>query len=195
MYSLSIRINSIFFYFGVCLALLGAFNIATTFFLKGQPKVKYFKYTPTSLYLNQYTKVQHANGILNFDIDFEPCYNWNTNLVFAWISATYRSEKKGSNKPQYTTVTIWDNIMKRDKPLTHQVVLKNETAEYPLIDANKNLNGKQVELVLHWEHMPVIGPILKKSIPLINVTLLNSTTSVIQKTTRREYDYVNKADR
>lgn len=33
--------------------------------------------------------------------------------------------------------------------------------EYPIIDTFKTLEGKEVTLELHWEHMPVVGPILK----------------------------------
>jgi hypothetical protein len=63
---------------------------------KGQPKVNKFEVTKfTSLYNHPYTKVQHANGIINMDIDFSPCFNWNTNLVFAWISVRYKTGSKG----------------------------------------------------------------------------------------------------
>lgn len=48
----------------------------------------------TSLYDHPYTKTQHANGLIQMDIDFSPCYNWNNNLIFAWITATYKTGKK-----------------------------------------------------------------------------------------------------
>ena len=94
MYSLSTRLNSVFFYFVVCVAILCVFNIATTIFDVRPPIVNKFEVTRfTSLYNHPYTKVQHANGILDMHIDFSPCYNWNSNLVFSWISATYLTGK------------------------------------------------------------------------------------------------------
>ena len=61
------------------------------------------------------------------DIDFEPCYNWNTNLIFAWISATYDNGNK-RNKGN-TTVTIWDNIMKRDNVDSHHFINEKQLLE------------------------------------------------------------------
>ena len=51
--------------------------------------------------------------------------------------------------------------MKRDKPSVHKVKLSNRAFEYPMVDYYKSLPGKEVEFNLHWEHMPVVGPILK----------------------------------
>jgi hypothetical protein len=58
-------------------------------------------------------------------------------------------------------VTVWDNIMKRDKPDVHKVAFTNKPFEYPLVDHYKSMAGKEVQFNLHWEHMPVVGPILK----------------------------------
>jgi hypothetical protein len=104
MYSLSTRLNSVFF-FGVIslgkiqlilyyLAVLCIFNIATTAFTYNSPIVNQFEITKfTSLYNHPYTNVQHATGVANLNIDFSPCLNWNSNLVFAWITATYQTGK------------------------------------------------------------------------------------------------------
>lgn len=51
--------------------------------------------------------------------------------------------------------------MKRDKPKTHKVKLDNIQFEYPIVDHFNTLPGKEVEFRLNWEHMPVVGPILK----------------------------------
>jgi hypothetical protein len=58
-------------------------------------------------------------------------------------------------------VTVWDNIMKRDQPDSHKVKINNEKFEYPMVDHFNTLAGKDVEFRLNWEHMPVVGPILK----------------------------------
>jgi len=112
----------------------------------------------TSLYNHPYTKVEHATGLINMDIDFTPCFNWNTNLVFFWISASY---KTGNSKENISKVTVYDSIMLRSEPRTHKLKFDKKSFEYPLVDAFKSLAGKDVELEINWEHMPVIGPILK----------------------------------
>ena len=136
--------------------ILAAINILSTIFLKTPPTIKKFEISKvTHLYNHPYTRVQHAVALLDLDVDFSPCFNWNTNLVFGWISATYKT------KNNETKVTVWDNIMLRRNPNSHKVVIDNKMFEYPIIDVFKTLSGKEVILELNWEHMPVIGPILK----------------------------------
>ena len=188
MYSLSVRINAIFFFFGCCLCALGGFNILTTIFIKTQPKVHKFNFNSTTLYTNKYTKVQHSSGEMDLDIDYEPCFDWNTNLIFSWISATY--ETNGKN----TSVTIWDRIMRRDMPETHVMKQDKVHLRYPFIDKYLSLADKEVYLELHWEHMPVVGPILKHAIPLGNYRLRKDSTEPTKREIITEYDYsdINK---
>ena len=188
MYSLSVRINAIFFFFGCCLCALGVFNVITTIFIKTQPKVNKFNFNSLSLYENKYTGVQHSSGEMDLYIDYEPCFDWNTNLIFSWISATYITNGKN------TTVTIWDRIMRRDKPETHIIKEDNVHLRYPFIDKFSTLSEKEVYLELHWEHMPVFGPILKHSVPLGNYQLRKNGTIPTKREIVSEYDYsdINK---
>lgn len=183
MYSISVRINAIFFFFGICCCILAAFNIGTTIFSQKPPIIKRFNFKSTTLYSNKYTRVQHSSGTMDLAIDFEPCFDWNTNLIFSWISATYKTGKYN------TTVTIWDKIMLRSKPETHSINKAKEYLKYPLIDKKHGLLGKEVYLELHWEHMPVIGPILKFKKPLGNFNLLNHENIPGRRDIIREYDY------
>ena len=183
MYSLSVRANAIFFFFGCCLAALALFNIATTIFIKTEPKLNNFFFNSTSLYQNKYTGVQHASGEIDLDVDFEPVFDWNTNLIFSWITATYITNGKN------TSVTIWDRIMKRDKPLTHIVKEKKIHLRYPLFDKYNSLANKDIYLELHWEHMPVVGPILKHKLPLGNYKIISNVTIPSKKEILSEYDY------
>ena len=183
MYSLSVRINAIFFFFGCCLCALGIFNVITTIFIKTQPKVNKFNFNSLSLYENKYTGVQHSSGEMDLYIDYEPCFDWNTNLIFSWISATYITNGKN------TSVTIWDRIMRRDKPETHVIKEDNVHLRYPFIDKFYTLSEKEVFLELHWEHMPVFGPILKHSVPLGNYRLRKNGTIPTKREIISEYDY------
>ena len=182
MYSLSVRANAIFFFFGCCLCALGVFNVATTIFIQKKPIIHKFNFNSTSLYNNKYTGVQHSSGTMDLYIDYEPCFDWNTNLIFSWISATYVTN--GLN----TTVTIWDRIMRRDKA-NHVIEEDNVHLRYPLFDKYSSLSEKDVYLELHWEHMPVFGPILKFSLPLGNYKLRKDMTNPVRKEIISEYDY------
>ena len=134
------------------------FNIATTIIQTQKPTVHKFEIEKfTSLYYHPYTKVQHSVGLIDMDIDFAPCFNWNSNLVFAWVSATYKTGKQNLT----TSVTVYDKIILRPDTKTHQIVFSKKSFEYPLIDTYKTLEGQDVTFELHWEHMPVVGPILK----------------------------------
>ena len=183
MYSLSVRANAIVFFFGCCLVALALFNIATTIFIKTEPILYKFNFNSTSLYQNKYTAVQHSSGEIDLEVDYEPCFDWNTNLIFSWISATYITNGKN------TSVTIWDRIMKRDKPETHSVKADKIHLRYPLFDKYNSLENKDVYFELHWEHMPVVGPILKHKLPLGNYKLINYTTVPSKKEILSEYDY------
>ena len=102
MYSLSTRLNSVFFFGVMCLGnmliisvVLSAFNIATTIFNRKDAVINKFQVTKFPyFYNNPHTRTEHATGVLDFDFDFTPVFNWNTNLIFVWISATYKTGKK-----------------------------------------------------------------------------------------------------
>jgi hypothetical protein len=80
--------------------------------------------------------------------------------------------------------------MKRSEPESHQVTFDRKSFEYPLIDKFDSLPGKEAIFELNWEHMPVIGPILKHKIPLKNYNLPEKLTQQPNKAIiLREYDY------
>ena len=45
----------------------------------------------------------------DFEVDLSPLYNWNTNLIFAYISCEYETSKSKVN-----TVIIWDQRVPRE---------------------------------------------------------------------------------
>ena len=190
MYSLSVRLNAIFFYFGCCLLALGIFNVLTTIFIKSKPKVNEFEFHSTSLYNNVYTKYQHSSGYLNMDIDFEDVFDYNTNLIFAWIVVTFEKT------PHYNvSVTIWDHIMRRDDPISHHVINTKQLFKYPIVSKLNDLEGKTVYVKLYWEHMPVFGPIIKKRISLGNFKIRSGNTQPSTREVIREVDYEEVNDK
>lgn len=95
MYSLITRISQIFYFFGICICILLSFNFFIAFFTQLNknsvlPIINNFEIEKwTSLYKNNYTRVQHANGKFSLDVDLENLKNINTKLVFMYITAEY----------------------------------------------------------------------------------------------------------
>ena len=94
---------------------------------------------------------------LSFNFDFEadltPLYNWNTNIIFAYINCEYVTAKSKVNN-----VIIWDQRVPREgEHAKHQIKLINEYPEYYLTDVNRSLRDTDVTCYLNWEQMPVAG--------------------------------------
>lgn len=187
MHALTARLNTVFFYGVFCIALLCAFNIIVTIILPNEPKIHKFtvdeKFT---LYNNDYTKVQHSRSYFDIDVDFSESINWNNHITFMWISAEYETGKKES---KLTKVTIYDKIIPRDEKDLHHVILKNQIFEYPLVDFFKSMSGKKVVFRLNWEHMPVVGPILKYSKEIGSITLPKVNSVPLNMIVRSEVHY------
>ena len=173
MYSLATRLNNIFFYALLCCLILAIFNISTSyFFFTNPPKINNFKINPNyTLYNNELSKVQHAKSSFDLDVDFTDFINWNNHITFIWITAEYKTgrinkESNKADKEETTLVTVYDKIISRCQLKTHKLVLKDQYFEYPIVDHYRSLAGKEVKYALNFEHMPVIGPIFKSSLPL-----------------------------
>lgn len=194
MHSITTRLNSIFFYSIAAILALSSVNILSTLFNQIEPKINSFEISSEfTLYNNPYTKVQHARSYFSLDADFTEVINWNNNITFIWISAEY-STGSSINKEQRTTVTIYDKIIPRVEKDLHHVILKDQIFEYPLIDHFKSLSNKEVIITLHWEHMPIIGPILKNQKELKRITLPSETNKPHQIVIETEYHYEDLND-
>jgi hypothetical protein len=88
----------------------------------------------------------------DFGVDLRPLFNWNTNIIFTYISCEYNTTKSNFNK-----VTIWDQRVPRDQPSDHVIQLENEWPEYYLTDVHKVLKDTDVTCYLNWEQMPIAG--------------------------------------
>jgi len=187
MYSLSARFHSIFLFFIYCLGILISFNILTTIFSINEPIINKFNFYSTTLYNNPYTGVQHSSGEIDLDVNYKPCFDWNTNLIFSWISVTFKTKEGNEN----TTLTIWDRIMKRFEVERYIIKQDKIKLKYPLIDKYFNLSKKSLYFKLHWEHMPVIGPIHKHFVPLGNFEVRKDFTNSKISDYANEYDYTD----
>ena len=159
MYSLSGRLNTIAFNTLIVLAALASLNFLSTYPWAGkdtrQPKIlKPFKVKNFDNFLwDRYYNEDVLSFTFDFEADMTPLYNWNTNLVFAFITCEYATVKSKTNQ-----VTIWDQRIPREgQHAWRQIKLQNEYPEYYLTDLNRALRDTDVTCYLNWDHMPVAG--------------------------------------
>lgn len=75
----------------------------------------------------------------DLDADLSPLFNWNTNIIFVYITCEYNTTKSSFNK-----VTIWDQRIPRANMTEYRLKLQNEWPEYYLTDLNKELRDQDI---------------------------------------------------
>jgi signal peptidase complex subunit 3 len=92
-------------------------------------------------------------ALLSFDIhaDMEPAFHWNVKQLFVYVVASYETESKKINQ-----VVIWDKILEAIDPVK-EIKQDNVFVKYALVDQGDELRGKDVQLQLMWDHMPITG--------------------------------------
>jgi len=147
MYSLSGRANNITFNTLIALAVLSALNFCSVRFnLKDPADVKFNFLHFDTFVQDRYVGEEAASFLFDFQADFTPLMNWNTNIIFASIQAEFNTTKSGLNR-----MTLWDKRIYRWEPAEHKIQLFREYPEYYLTDVNKELKDTEVHLYLHWE--------------------------------------------
>lgn len=92
-------------------------------------------------------------ALLSFDIhaDMEPAFHWNIKQIFVYVVASYKTDSNPKNH-----VVLWDKIVEA----TDENKVIQETGvfvKYALVDQSDELRGKDVELQLMWDFMPITG--------------------------------------
>lgn len=109
-----------------------------------------------TLKLNQLRSLKSHGGVdrslLSFDIDVDltPAFHWNIKQLFVYVVASYESETNPLNK-----IVLWDKIVEAGDPKIIQE--ENVFVKYALADQADELRGKEIELRLMWDHMPITG--------------------------------------
>jgi signal peptidase complex subunit 3 len=92
-------------------------------------------------------------ALLSFDIhvDMEPAFHWNIKQIFVYVIASYKTDTNPKNH-----VVLWDKIVEATD--TNKVIqADNVFVKYALVDQSDELRGKDVELQLMWDFMPITG--------------------------------------
>lgn len=118
--------------------------------------VKHRHHHPLSLYSNQPTNQPTATL---FQVDMNPAFHWNIKQLFVYVVATYATPTNPKNQ-----IVLWDRIIenidstnadgKGDGKIINE---SNVFVKYGLVDQGAELRGKEVELSLMWDHMPLTG--------------------------------------
>jgi len=94
-------------------------------------------------------------ALLSFDLhaDLRPAFHWNIKQLFVAVVATYETKTNVLNE-----VVLWDKIIEASEGEDARVVNEKKVfVKYALIDQGAELRGKEVELKLIWDHMPLTG--------------------------------------
>ena len=94
-------------------------------------------------------------ALLSFDlhVDLTPAFHWNVKQLFVYVVASYKSDKNSLNH-----VVLWDKIVENTDPAEAKIIKQdNIVVKYALVDQGNDLRGRDVELQLMWDHMPVTG--------------------------------------
>jgi len=116
-------------------------------------------------------------ALLSFDLhaDMTPAFHWNIKQIFVYVVATYATPTNPKNQ-----VVLWDRIIEAAEgpsPLyggtpttgaagaTGAKIIKEDGVfvKYALVDQGSELRGREVELSLMWDHMPLTGTLFQGS--------------------------------
>jgi signal peptidase complex subunit 3 len=92
-------------------------------------------------------------SLLSFDIDADltPAFHWNIKQLFVYVVASYATPDTPKNQ-----IVLWDKIIEADDD-SKVIQEQNVFCKYALVDQADQLRGKQVQLHLMWDHMPITG--------------------------------------
>lgn len=109
-----------------------------------------------SFYAGSVNRNPKENSAIKFDLnaDLSPLFNWNTKLVFVYLTAEYPGKSPGSSNK----VTYWDKIItSKDKA---KILLKNYRSKYSVWDVEKSFRERDAVLKLEWNIQPWVGPLV-----------------------------------
>ena len=89
--------------------------------------------------------------ITYYQADMDPAFHWNIKQIFVYVVATYATPTNPKNQ-----IVLWDRIIE-NTDANKVIKEKNVFVKYGLVDQGAELRGKEVELSLMWDHMPLTG--------------------------------------
>ena len=110
------------------------------------------------LELNTLRSVKSHGGVdrallsFNLHADMNPALHWNIKQLFLYVVASYKTKTNSKNE-----IVLWDSIIEAINPDDWAIEADNMFVKYALVDQGNELRGKDIELQLRWDHMPLTG--------------------------------------
>ncbi|GAM17313.1 hypothetical protein SAMD00019534_004880, partial [Acytostelium subglobosum LB1] len=97
--------------------------------------------------------VELAQVVVDLDTDLTPLFNWNTKMLFLYITAEYQTTENVVSQ-----VVIWDRIL-NDK--TKAIINEKNLIKYILIDHSGELRSANITLTFNYNVIPISGPLTR----------------------------------
>ncbi|KAJ1901150.1 Signal peptidase complex subunit [Coemansia sp. IMI 209127] len=108
---------------------------------------------------------EYARLTFDVDADLTSMFNWNTKLLFAYITADYESPGFDTNR-----VVIWDRIIRNKRQA--KLRLRKHHNKYFLRNYAKTFDGvANANLTLHINPVPYVGIMYDKPMVAIPLTI------------------------
>lgn len=117
-------------------------------------------------------KADQVRFDFDLSLDLSTEYSWNVNQLYVFVVASYETSKNERNE-----IIIYDKIVRELKD--YKINLKQARIKYPLRDEHRNtLAGKNVQLSVRYQVMPVFGLMQTKDVPkaVAKLTIPNQYT-------------------
>mmetsp|Transcript_18906 Transcript_18906/g.52734 ORF Transcript_18906/g.52734 Transcript_18906/m.52734 type:complete len:175 (-) Transcript_18906:33-557(-) len=156
MHSTLVRANALLTFAGTTLMCMALAAMFTDVFHQANPEVKMTLKSVERLY-SLPSGNDEAYIVMDLHADLRSVFSWNTKQLFVFINVEYETSKNKLNQ-----VVVFDRIIdeKEAAVITNQHIRN----KYNLVDQGKNLRGKQVNLTVTWNVMPVVGALYTRSL-------------------------------
>ena len=117
----------------------------------------------TKVGLNTFRSLRTSGGVdralfsIDIEADFEPAFHWNVKQLFVFVVAEYETKKNRLNQ-----VVLYDKIIESTDPIK-TISVTDSVIKYSLISQHKDLRGRDVELKVYYDTMPITANMYMKT--------------------------------
>ncbi|KAM9994862.1 hypothetical protein ACTFIY_001026 [Dictyostelium cf. discoideum] len=147
MHSLSQRANTIVCFGGIVLVGVLLLNVFSRAFFSDHVDVD-IKLNEIHRF-NTQRNFEYSFISIDLDANLEPLFNWNTKMLFLYVTAEYRTKQNVLSQ-----VVVWDHILtEKSKANIHEKRL----SKYPIIDQGLGLKNNTIKLTFNYNVVPISG--------------------------------------
>lgn len=155
MHSTLVRANALLTFAGTTLAVMALGAMITDCFHTAHPDVRASIKSVERLY-DLPSGNEEAYIVMDVYADLRSVFSWNTKQLFVFVAVEYESPRNGVNQ-----VVVFDKIIEdRQQAIISSGNLRNK---YNLVDQGRNLRGRDVNVTVSWNVMPIVGALYTRS--------------------------------